>query len=172
MDQTQYYKDPPLLIFELMKRTFGDQFSYYLGAPNVAFPADGYPLIVVQSLESRSNITNAPTGTDSVQERIGIFFMLNMMDDLSASSTEQLTMRRLYNYIEGRDPATGFYKVGTAKNALRSNLDLSNPDTGNPTTINNDISVTYNPPGDNPDMPSIVSAALEVITVERVQVIR
>lgn len=168
MAETSFYKDPPRMILDLMKATFGDRIkAYFLGAPSYVFPEAAYPVCVVQSVQSKNTITGAPTGTDSVGELIHIYFMENGADDQGGTDDEDTTMRKLYNKIQGRDPATGYYLAGTALYALRTNISLMNGNVN--TTIDQDVSVDYDviPRADSP---VIMEAIISIVTRERVQV--
>lgn len=163
-----YYKDPPQLILNLMKDTFGNRFNhYYLGGPTVNFADAAYPVCIVQSIQSSNTIKGAPTGTDSIGELIHIHFLEQSKDNANSSDEVDTTMRTLYQKIQGRDPANGFYLAGTALFALRSNLTLKSGDTGFQTTIDHDINVDYNiiP---RRDRDTIVEAQIAVVTRERV----
>ncbi len=170
MDQTNLYKDPPLLIHELMQVTFGQRFNaYFLGSPT-EIPEAAFPCVVVQSIQSSNTIKGAPTGTDRVGELIHVHFLENQKDNLGASDSVDTTIRKLYNRIQGRDPATGFYLPGTAMYALRTNITLQNA-SGVDTVIDQDITIDYEitPRADHS---VITEAIVTVLTTERVRVIR
>jgi hypothetical protein len=162
-DTTTYYKDPPKLICELMEDTFGDKFrGYYLGSP-LRLPETGYPCIVVQAISANNSISRAATGQDFVTEQINIHFLYNADTDAQARDTQDTTVRRLYQQVQGRDPDTGFYMTGSAMHALRSNLDLGG------TVINHDIDINYDVTRE-PGLPTIVEGIITLVTEERVAV--
>jgi hypothetical protein len=119
-DQTEYIKDPPALVLDLMRATFKDRFNaYFLGSPTMIAEA-AYPCCIVQFQTSTNSIQGAPTGHDSVSELITIHFLENSKDEAGASDTEMTTIRKIYDYVQGRDPSTGWYRPDTAMYALRS----------------------------------------------------
>ncbi len=171
MDDTQYYLDPPTQIMRLMKKTFGDRYTYYLGSPTFEFAEVAYPVLVVQSVQSANTQKNAPTSTDRVRELIKVYFFEQSKDYVGASEDQQTAIRVPYNSIQGRDPATGRYYAKTAMGALRANLDLGSAATGIQTTIDHDITIDYDIiPRAN--QPTIVEAIVTVVTDERVIVVR
>lgn len=160
-DNTHYYKDPPKLIFELLEDTFGDRFQYFLGSP-INIDVNAYPCIIVQPVSGNNSVTDAPTGTDNVAEIINVHVCMLDSGNAATSGTTDTVMRNLYNTIQGRDPATGFYMSGTLLYALRTNIDLGTA------IIDHDIDVNYDatPVADHNVMEAIVSIA----TRERVAV--
>lgn len=161
MDNTHYYKDPPKLIYELMQDTFGDKYEYFLGSP-LMLDASAYPCIIVQSMSGNNTVTGAPTGMDAVAEIVNIHILLLDSSNAATSGTINTAMRDLYNTVQGRDPATGFYMTGTLLYALRTNIDLGTA------IIDHDIDVNY-------DVTQVVDknvleAIITVKTVERVTV--
>lgn len=166
-DTTQYYKDPPKLIYELMQDTLGDRFTYFLGSP-LALSQAVYPCVVIQPTDSSNSVTEAYTGQDYVTEKINIHIMFLDSMQAVASGNIDTVMRALYNIVQGRDPATGFYMTDTVLYALRTNLEIDNPTTKQPTVIDHDISVNYDvsPSGEK----AIVEAIITVNTIERVNV--
>lgn len=165
MDPSQFYKDPPAMILELMKDTFGDRFSqYYLGSP-IEIPEAAYPCLIVQSIQSSNSISNAPTQTDSVGELIHIHFLENAKDYANISDDTQTVVRKLYQDIQGRDPSSGFYLAGTAMYALRTNISLYNGQVN--TVIDQDIAIDYDilPRG---ELPTVTQAMITIVTRERV----
>lgn len=170
MDDSQYYQDPPLQILKLMKQTFGDENTYYLGSPTYELPEADYPAIIVQSVQSANTTKGAPTGKDVVREIIHLHFFELSKDDVNTPNDQDNTLRRLYKKIQGRDPLTGQYAAGTAMYALRTNLSLQSGNTGFPTTIDHDIDVLYDiiP---RADRPSVLQAIVTIATDERVFVL-
>lgn len=170
-DTTTYYKDPSKLIYELMQDTFGlDKFTYFLGSPmNIA--QDAYPICAVQSLASNNTVKGAPTGYDIVREQINIHFIKLDNGQTYADDSQDTTFRELYDQIQGRDPATGFYMTGTVMYALRTNLELTNMDTSLPTVIDHDIDINYDV-ARNPNEPTQIQAIITIVTEERVRVDR
>lgn len=167
-DTTRYYKDPAKLIYELMQDTFKDRIrTYFLGSP-VSIAQSAYPCIVVQPMSSDNTIQGAPTGTDIVNEEINIHILFLEQMTATSQGTTDTVMRRLYTMVEGRDPATGFYMTGTVKYALRSNLELYNPTSQLPTTIDHDIHTDYavTPDADK----AVLEAIITIKTEERVRV--
>ena len=122
-DNTTYYKDPPKLLYELMQDTLGDEYTYFLGSPTM-LGKDAYPCVVVQTLKANNTAQDAPTGHDNVSEQIAIFVMILENSAAASQVNEDTIQRKLYNVIQGRDPATGFYMTGTVLNALRKNITL------------------------------------------------
>lgn len=167
MNPDNYYKDPPRLIYELMKKTFGSAFNeYYLESPTMIYEA-AYPCLIVESASSSNTIQDAPTSTDNVREEINIYLLLNSKDDINASGSEDTTKRKLYQLVQGRNPDTGFYLPNTVMYALRTNISLYNSATANPTTIDQDVDINYDvqPRG---DQPTLLSAIVTITTKERV----
>lgn len=172
MDPTTLIKDPPALVLDLMKATFGDYFNdYFLGSPTV-LGESAYPCLIVQFQSSNNSVTGAPTGHDTVGEKITIHFLENSKDDANASDETETTIRRMYQYVQGRDPATGWYKNGSALYALRMNLDLTTGSaTGYRNVIDHDIDTNYDViPRTN--QPTIVEAVITIVTRERIPVER
>lgn len=171
MDQTEYIKDPPALILDLMKTTFADRFqAYFLGSPTMIAEA-AYPCCIVQFQKSTNSVTGAPTGHDSVSELITIHFLENSKDQAGASDEEDTTIRKIYDYVQGRDPTTGWYRPDTAMYALRTNLDLKTSSTGYRNVIDHDIDTNYDvvPRG---ELPTIVEAVITIVARERIPVVR
>lgn len=167
-DTTRYYKDPAKLIFELMQDTFRDRINtYFLGSP-AALAASAYPCIVVQQISGNNTVQNAATGQDYVTSLINIHIMFVETMSAVSQGTTDTTMRKLDNYVQGRDPATGFYMNGTVLHALRTNLEIYNPTTNLPTTIDHDIDINFDvtPTADK----AIMEAIITVKTVERISV--
>lgn len=135
-DTTQYYKDPPKLIYELVEDTFGDKFEYFLGSP-ISLDVTAYPCIVVQSVSGNNTVTDAPTGTDNVGEIVNVHILMLDSGNAATQGTTNTVMRDLYNVVQGRDPATGFYLTGTLMYALRTNIDLGS------TILDQDIDINY-----------------------------
>lgn len=169
MDDSQYYKDPSLQIMDLMKATFGAYYNYYLGGPTVDFPKAAYPVCVVQPIQSSNTTNGAATGQDRVRELIKIIFLEESNDTADASEDKDMTMRLLYNKIQGRDPASGLYSPGTAMFALRTNLTLNSGSTSFQTTLDHDIQIDYDiiP---RQDRPTVLEALLTIVTDERITV--
>lgn len=160
-DNTRYYKDPPKLIYELMQDTFRDRFTYFLGSPlNLA--AQAYPCIVIQPVKANNTVDGAPTGQDSVAEQINIHILYLETMNAATQGNADTTMRKLYNIVQGRDPATGFYMSGTVLYALRTNIDLGT------TILDHDIDIDYtvSPDADK----AVIEAIVGVVTRERVSV--
>lgn len=172
MDNSNYsslYKDPPLLIYNLLKDTYGGTIkAYYLGSPT-EIPEAAYPCIIVQSIQSKNTINGAASQTDNVNELIHIHLLENAKDHYSGELEVDTTLRALYQKIQGRDPATGFYLPGTAMFALRTNISLANTITGVNTVIDQDVNIDYDilP---RADQPTILQAMITVLTTERVQI--
>jgi len=162
-DNTHYYKDPPKLVYELLEDTFGEKFEYFLGSP-LNIEASAYPCIIVQPVSSNNTVTGAPTGTDNVAEIINIHVLMLDSGNAATSGTVNTVMRDMYNLVQGRDPATGFYMTGTVLYALRTHLTLST------VIIDHDIDVNYDatPVADKNVIEAIVTIALR----ERVRVDR
>lgn len=169
-DNVAYYKDPPQQILALMKDTFGSRFgAYFLGSPTYDYPDAAFPACVVQSVQSRNTVTNAPTGTDEVSELVHLHFFEQSKDQANASDDVQTAIRVLYEKIQGRDPATGFYLPGTAMYALRTNITLKSGSTGFQTTLDHDIQIDYDIiPRAN--RPTILEALITIVTRERITV--
>lgn len=163
-NEANFYKDPSLLIYNLLKDTFKDRYSYFLGMP-IEIAQAMYPCIIVQSMQSNNTVTGAPTSTDAVGELIHISFLENTKDDYGVNSDKDTTMRRIYQAIQGRDPATGFYLPGTALFALRTNISLPNGSLN--TIIDHDIQVDYDVLGGQ-DQPTIAHGMITVVTRERI----
>lgn len=160
-DNTHYYKDPPKLIYELMQDTLGDRYEYFLGIPLNLDPS-AYPCVVVQSTANNNTVTNAPTGTDVVSESINIHLLVLDSTNAAASGTQNTALRGLYQAVQGRDPATGFYMTGTVLYALRTNIDLGTA------IIDHDIDVNY-AVTEQADR-NIIEAIVTVVTREYVSV--
>lgn len=169
-DDSQYYKDPPQQILSLLKDTFGEKYTYFLGGPTFDFPNAAYPVCIVQSVQSANTTSNAATGQDKVRELIHVHFLEQSLDDENAPYDQDTTIRKLYKKIQGRDPATGLYLQGTAMYALRTNLSLKSASTGFPTTIDHDIQIDYDiiP---RADKPTIIEALVTIVTDERISVV-
>jgi hypothetical protein len=101
--------------------------------PNGPFKAiyDGDPILIAESnlpaiaVEFQGNRNSSgPTGTDRVEaETIVIKVILNEKDDWGASEDQDLTQKRIREYVEGRD-ANGYYLPQSIKGALRTKLSL------------------------------------------------
>lgn len=135
-DNTHYYKDPPKLIYELLEDTFNDNYQYFLGSP-ISLEASAYPCMIVQSVSANNTVSGAPTGMDNVAELINIHILMLDSGNAAVGGTQHTVMRELYNLVQGRDPATGFYLTGTVLYALRTNIDLGTA------IIDNDIDINY-----------------------------
>lgn len=162
MDQQNFYKDGSLLMLELLKATFGNRFKeYFLGAPTL-IPASAYPCVIVQTTDSQVSQKRSATGMDKLNETIQILFYESSINDDEASVNQDSTARRMYQYIQGRDPQTGFFADGTAMYALRTNLTL--PNNAMPTQIDSDIAVQYDADVDNNNGTVFMIAQLTVNT--------
>lgn len=171
MDPTENIKDPPALLLDLMRDTFQDRFkAYFLGSPTMIAEA-AYPCCIVQFQTSSNTVTNAPTGTDMVGELITIHFLENSKDTAGASDSEETSIRKLYNTIQGRDPSTGWYRADTALYALRTHLDLNTRTTGYRNVIDHDIETNYQVVP-RKDQDTIIEAVITVVTRERIPVTR
>lgn len=171
MDQTEFIKDPPALLIDLMRKTFGDRFNaYFLGSPTM-IPEGAYPCCIVQFQTSTNSVTGAPTGHDSVSELITIHFLENSKDSADATDAEETSIRKIYDYVQGRDPSSGWYRPDTALYALRTNLDLTTSATGYRNVIDHDIDTNYNVTP-RQDMPTIIEAVITIVTRERIPVNR
>lgn len=160
-DNTHYYKDPPKLIYELMQDTFNDKFEYFLGSPiNIA--PEAYPCIIVQPVSGNNTVTGAPTGTDNVAEIVNIHILMLDSGNVATTGSTNTVMRNLYNTVQGRDPATGFYMTGTLLYALRTNIDLGTA------IIDHDIDVNYDATAVADK--NVIEAIVTVATRERVSV--
>jgi hypothetical protein len=92
---------------------------------------DGDPILIAESnlpaiaVEFQGNRNSSgPTGTDRVEaETIVIKVILNEKDDWGASEDQDLTQKRIREYVEGRD-ANGYYLPQSIKGALRTKLSL------------------------------------------------
>ena len=170
-NETNLIKDPPALILDLMRATFGDRFNaYFLGSPTM-IPEATYPCCIVQFQTSNNTVTGAPTGHDSVSELITIHFLENSKDNENATDSEDTSIRKIYDYVQGRDPSTGWYRSDTALYALRTNLDLTTRATGYRNVIDHDIDTNYNVTP-RQSMPTIIEAVITVVTRERIPVNR
>lgn len=160
-DNTRYYKDPSKLIYELMEDTLGDKYTYFLGSP-VSLDNGAYPCVVVQTMSANNTVTEAPTGMDNASELINIHLLVLDSGNAAVTGSVNTVMRELYNTVQGRDPATGFYMTGTVLYALRTNIDLGT------TIIDHDIEVNY----DVTPLPerNVIEAIITVAARERVTV--
>lgn len=93
------------------------------------------PCVVVEKVAG--DVTVAGTGMDRITEQIRIKIVLNKKDDFGASNTEDLTERKLRQYIEGRDATTGYFLAESLMGILRKNYTLLNLAT------KQDISIAY-----------------------------
>jgi hypothetical protein len=162
-DTTHYYKDPPKRIFELLEDTLGDRYTYFLGSP-LNIESSAFPCVVVQPVSANNTVKGAPTGTDAVNEMVNIHIMKLDSGNAATTGSTNTVMRDLYNTVQGRDPATGFYMSGTVLYALRTNLNLSG------VLIDNDFDVNYDVT-QQADR-NVVEAVITIVTREHVQVQR
>ncbi|SDP33123.1 hypothetical protein SAMN04487914_10883 [Arthrobacter sp. ok909] len=96
--------------------------AFYDGDP-ILIAESNLPAIAVQFQGNRN--TSGPTGTDRVEaETIVIKVILNEKEDWGAAEDQDLTQKRIREYVEGRDPATGYYLPESIKGALRTKLSL------------------------------------------------
>lgn len=167
MDEVKYFKDPPQLIMDLMKTTFKGNFTYFLESPTELIAEAAYPALIVESATSNNTLQGAPTGTDIVSEQINIHVIFSSKDDANATDDKEVTKRRLYQLIQGRNRETGYYLPNTILYALRTNISLFNNE--QPTVIDSEIDVNYSvaPREDNP---ALVAATVSIVTKEQVQI--
>lgn len=161
----EYYKDPSQRILELMKTTLKESpiNMYYLGSPDEIAEA-AYPCLVVQPMNAKVSFENAPTNTDNAGEEINIEVYFNAKDDYNSSSDQDTTMRKIYQLIQGRDPATGQWMAGTIMYALRTNITLEN------LNLDQEVDVTYDVQP-RPEQPTIMIGIVTVVIRGRVTVL-
>ncbi len=163
MDDSAVYKDATTRIYELMQATFADRLKmYYLGMPNDLIPEANFPCLIVHKVAG--NISLGATGEDRSRSQIAVIIYLNQADDLNQSGNVAVSMRKLQKLVEGRDPTTGAWLAGTALNALRTQITLTN------TSIELDADVNYEVLERDEGLTAISKATIEIITTERVSV--
>lgn len=100
------------------------------------------PCVVVEKIAGE--VTVAGTGMDRITEQIRIKVVLNKKDDFGASNTEDLTERKLRQYIEAQDADDGYYAANTLLWILRTNYTLLGLATKQDITISYDADLRPN----------------------------
>jgi hypothetical protein len=164
--ESEYYSDATSRVLQLLKDTFGEsKFNWFDGVPTEDLPEGAFPCVIVHKLASTVEL--GATGQDKMRSQINVHFLLNEADDVNAltASGDQgnLTQKKLRQMIEGRDPATGQWKQGTALWALRTKIRLE----GTTVELNADVQYDATP---RPDLPTINEAIIQVIATELISV--
>jgi len=123
----RYYKDGVARILELLKDTFGNQFSYFNGQPE-DIAASQLPCIMVS--ETAGTIESDATGVDRITETVLIIVAMNRKDDIGAGEDTNLTEFKLRKIVKGQYPEShanaGQYLPETVMYALRKNITMEN----------------------------------------------
>lgn len=160
MDNDIAYKDVVARITDLIKATYlGKVNAVYEGDP-IVIPDVALPAVIVEKLEGSSTLD--ATGTDIISEHISVRLVMNKRDDLGASDEVNLTERKLRLWIEGRDPATGYYLPDTLMYLLRTNITLGNE------VLDSDIDVRYDV---NPRPEDMFTSEGQITLITRTRVI-
>ncbi|MFM9793302.1 hypothetical protein [Streptomyces turgidiscabies] len=114
------YQDNVRRILNLMKTTFGSTMKmYYDGDPDEFPPEFDLPALIVSQV-SDSTVAGS-FGQDDVTDTIVIKILLNKKDDWSAGANpDNMTERKLREYVGARNPETGRFEERTVKGALRT----------------------------------------------------
>lgn len=105
-----------------MKDTFADTFkTYYDGDPE-AIPLFNLPCIIVT--QTTDETEEGAFAQDDVADTLTIKVVLDKREDWDGDKVNpnNMTERRIRNYIGARDPVTGLYDPRTVKSAVRSFL--------------------------------------------------
>ncbi|MBV1778678.1 hypothetical protein KRR55_06070 [Paeniglutamicibacter sp. ABSL32-1] len=116
------YQDNVQRVLNLMKSTFGSEFTtYYDGEPEV-IPLFNLPCIIVT--QTSDTTAEAAMGQDDIEDTITVKVVLNKKDDWNGDKVDPLNMteRKIRDYIGKRDEKTGNYEPRTVKGALRKDL--------------------------------------------------
>lgn len=162
MSDSGYLPDASTRLIRLMKQTFGDRFrEYFDGIPNEELPEGAFPCVIVHKVTG--SVESGATGTDVMRSQINIHFLLNQADDVNASGSQDVTLKRLRQMIEGRSDETRSWQPGTALHALRSNITLEELTLELDTDVQYDVTPRF-------ELPSITEATIQIITREFVPV--
>ena len=116
------YQDSVQAVLNLMRSTFGEEFTtYYDGEPEV-IPLFNLPCIIVTQTSDAT--TEGAQAQDDIEDTITVKVVLNKKDDWDGDKVNPLNMteRKIRNYIGERDKKTGNYLERTVKGALRKDL--------------------------------------------------
>lgn len=161
MNEYGEYKDVMTRLRDLMVATYGDFMkAYFMGVPSGIY-VSMLPCVTIHKMSG--NIRNGATGTDSVGEQFVISISMNRLNAQSNDPETDTAFRELYRIVEGRDPATGYYKPNTAVYALRTNMTLGTA------VIDNDIDIDY-PEAITSEDGVIVEADITIVVREMVAV--
>jgi hypothetical protein len=159
------YPDAAQRIMMLVKNTFGDLFTYFLGLPdNFAPPNDAFPLIIVDKAAGTYKV--GPTTADDITEHVYVHIMVDVKTGFGAPDTDNVVKRQLQTLVEGRDPVTGYLLPNSLMYALRTHLTLSSASVPGLVTINNEINISYDAI-ERPNLPETREAVIDITISER-----
>ena len=98
-------------------------------------PTSLLPCIAIEKLGTK--ITAGPTGMDKIVTAVVIKLMYNKLDDFGQETEEVVGTRKLEEYSESKDLATGEFDPLSVMGILRKNFTLGN------IVLNQDIDIKY-----------------------------
>lgn len=132
-----YYEDGVQRVLRLMKDTFGDYFKGYFNGELLNLTEEYLPCIMVTS--PGAQVVSGPTTADDITETVIIVVVLNVKDDIGATTDTELTDYRVRKLVMGQDPANAQYLPNTVVFALRKHLTM------NSDTLESSINAEFTP---------------------------
>jgi hypothetical protein len=159
------YPDAAQRIMAIVRKTLGQDYTYFLGLPDtMTLPKDSYPAVIVSKTTGTYDFD--ATSTDSVTESIYVHLLLDVTIGLGTSDSDDMVARQLQTVVEGRDPSTGLLLPNTLMYALRTNFSLKSAQVPNFNTISSTINITYDAPS-RKNMPETREAIIDITVTER-----
>lgn len=121
---SRYVKDGVKRVLDLMRETFGDNYTYF-DDELIDIPENSLPCIMVT--ETSGEIGPDATTTDKITETMDIIIVFNVKDDLGADENTELTGNKIRRMVKGQDPNTNYpyeYIPQSVMYALRTNVTL------------------------------------------------